>query len=56
MTMMLVTHEMGFASEMADRLLMFDKGQIVEEGRPTDVLTNPQQPRTQEFLGAVAEH
>ena len=55
-TMMLVTHEMAFAREVADRLLMFDNGQIVEEGRPVDVLSNPQQPRTQEFLGAVADH
>jgi polar amino acid transport system ATP-binding protein len=55
-TMMLVTHEMGFAKEVADRVLMFDKGQIIEEGRPTDLLNNPQHDRTQAFLGAVAQH
>ena len=55
-TMMLVTHEMGFAREVADRLVMFDNGRIVESGRPNDVLDDPQQPRTQEFLGAGAEH
>jgi polar amino acid transport system ATP-binding protein len=55
-TMMLVTHEMGFAKEVADRVLMFDKGQIIEEGRPTDLLNNPQHDRTKAFLGAVAQH
>ena len=55
-TMMLVTHEMGFAREMADRILMFDKGRMVEEGRPNDLLDNPQNERTRSFLGAVAEH
>jgi polar amino acid transport system ATP-binding protein len=55
-TMMLVTHEMGFAREVADRVLMFDDGQIIEEGTPTELLTNPQHERTQTFLGAVAQH
>ncbi|MDZ7679773.1 MAG: ectoine/hydroxyectoine ABC transporter ATP-binding protein EhuA [Acidimicrobiales bacterium] len=55
-TMMLVTHEMGFAREVADRLLMFDNGQVIESGRPADVLDNPTEERTQSFLGAVAEH
>jgi polar amino acid transport system ATP-binding protein len=55
-TMMLVTHEMGFAREVADRVLMFDQGQIVEEGTPEDILRNPQQQRTRDFLGAVFEH
>ncbi|QYJ05317.1 ectoine/hydroxyectoine ABC transporter ATP-binding protein EhuA [Nocardioides panacisoli] len=55
-TMLLVTHEMGFAREMADRLLMFDGGQIIEEGRPADVLDNPRHERTQAFLGAVKGH
>jgi polar amino acid transport system ATP-binding protein len=55
-TMMLVTHEMGFAKEVADRVLMFDNGQIVEEGKPTDLLRNPQKQRTKDFLGAVAQH
>ncbi|MDN5744171.1 MAG: ectoine/hydroxyectoine ABC transporter ATP-binding protein EhuA [Nocardioidaceae bacterium] len=55
-TMLLVTHEMGFARDMADRLLMFDNGQIIEDGRPRDVLDNPQHARTQAFLGAVRKH
>jgi polar amino acid transport system ATP-binding protein len=55
-TMMLVTHEMGFAREVADRLVMFDNGQVLESGRPADVLDNPQEERTKAFLGAVFEH
>jgi polar amino acid transport system ATP-binding protein len=55
-TMMLVTHEMGFAREVADRLLMFDNGQVLESGRPADVLDDPQEERTKAFLGAVFEH
>ncbi len=55
-TMMLVTHEMGFAREIADRVLMFDKGRMIEEGAPNDLLDNPQHERTRAFLGAVAEH
>ena len=54
--MMLVTHEMGFAKEVADRVLMFDNGQILEEGTPTDILRSPQKQRTKDFLGAVFEH
>jgi polar amino acid transport system ATP-binding protein len=52
-TMMLVTHEMAFAREVADRVLMFDQGQIVEEGKPSELLSNPQKQRTKDFLGAV---
>ncbi len=55
-TMMLVTHEMGFAKEVADRVIMFDNGQVVEEGKPSELLRNPQHQRTRDFLGAVAEH
>jgi polar amino acid transport system ATP-binding protein len=55
-TMMLVTHEMGFAREIADRVLMFDSGRMIEEGAPNDLLDNPQHERTRSFLGAVAEH
>jgi polar amino acid transport system ATP-binding protein len=55
-TMMLVTHEMGFAREVADRVLMFDNGQVLEEGTPEQILRDPQQQRTREFLGAVFEH
>ncbi len=54
-TMMLVTHEIGFAKEVADRVLMFDNGQVLEEGKPADLLNNPQHERTRAFLGAVAQ-
>jgi polar amino acid transport system ATP-binding protein len=55
-TMMLVTHEMGFARECADRVLMFDAGRVIEEGTPVDILRNPQNARTQAFLSAVKVH
>jgi polar amino acid transport system ATP-binding protein len=55
-TMMLVTHEMGFAREIADRVLMFDAGRMIEDGPPGELLSNPQHERTKTFLGAVAEH
>jgi polar amino acid transport system ATP-binding protein len=55
-TMMLVTHEMGFASEVADRVLMFDDGRILEDGTPDQLLRDPQEQRTREFLGAVFSH
>ncbi|MDR0848981.1 MAG: amino acid ABC transporter ATP-binding protein [Propionibacteriaceae bacterium] len=53
MTMMVVTHEMGFAREVGTRLIFMDDGQIVEEGNPREILANPQQPRTQAFLSKV---
>ncbi|MFL5171280.1 MAG: amino acid ABC transporter ATP-binding protein, partial [Microvirga sp.] len=53
MTMVVVTHEMGFAREVADRVLFLDGGVIVEQGRAPDVLSNPQHPRTQDFLRRV---
>ncbi len=53
MTMMVVTHEMGFAREVGDKLVFMDGGVIVEEGDPTEVLTNPQHERTQAFLSKV---
>ncbi|MEX0789384.1 MAG: ectoine/hydroxyectoine ABC transporter ATP-binding protein EhuA [Actinomycetota bacterium] len=56
MTMILVTHEMGFAREIADRVLMFDQGRIVEEGKPEDIFSNPTQERTKSFLKAVLGH
>jgi polar amino acid transport system ATP-binding protein len=55
-TMMLVTHEMGFAREVADRVVMFDNGQIVESGPPSQILDAPEHDRTKTFLGAVFEH
>ncbi len=56
MTMMVVTHEMGFAREVADRVIYIHEGQIVEEGRPEDVFDNPQNERTQAFLSRVLAH
>lgn len=53
MTMVVVTHEMGFAREMGDRVLFMDGGYIVEEGHPNDVFGNPQNERTKAFLGKV---
>lgn len=53
MTMVVVTHEMGFAREVADRVIFMDGGFIVEEGKPEDVFGNPQNPRTKEFLRKV---
>ena len=56
MTMMVVTHEMGFAREVADRVIYIHEGQIVEEGKPADVFDNPQNERTQAFLSRVLAH
>ena len=53
MTMVIVTHEMGFAREVADRVLFMDGGYILEEGTPEEVLGNPQHPRTKDFLRKV---
>ncbi len=53
MTMLLVTHEMGFAHDFADRVLFFDGGRIVESGPPDQIFTNPQQERTQTFLRKI---
>ncbi|WP_420111162.1 amino acid ABC transporter ATP-binding protein [Pseudactinotalea sp.] len=53
MTMMVVTHEMGFAREVGSRLIFMDDGMIVEEGDPREVLANPQHERTQTFLSKV---
>ncbi|NQW23007.1 MAG: amino acid ABC transporter ATP-binding protein [SAR202 cluster bacterium] len=53
MTMIVVTHEMGFAKEVADRMMMFDEGNIVEEGTPTDLFDHPQQERTKLFLSQI---
>ncbi len=50
MTMIVVTHEMGFAQEVANRVVFMDNGEIVEAGDPIEVLTNPQQARTKAFL------
>jgi polar amino acid transport system ATP-binding protein len=53
MTMVLVTHEMGFAREVADRVLFMDAGKLVEEGTPDQIFSNPQNERTQLFLSQV---
>ncbi|MFE0556735.1 MULTISPECIES: amino acid ABC transporter ATP-binding protein [Paenibacillus] len=53
MTMVIVTHEMGFAREVGDRILFMDGGKIVEEGTPDQLFGNPTHPRTQEFLSKV---
>jgi polar amino acid transport system ATP-binding protein len=53
MTMVVVTHEMNFAREVADRVIFMDQGYIVEQGKPEDVLGNPSHERTRQFLGLV---
>jgi polar amino acid transport system ATP-binding protein len=53
LTMLLVTHEMRFAREVSDRVCFFDKGRIVEQGEPERFFSNPEQPRTREFLSSV---
>ena len=53
MTMVCVTHEMGFAREVGDRVLFFDEGKIVEEGTPLEIFTNPKEQRTRDFLNKV---
>jgi polar amino acid transport system ATP-binding protein len=53
MTMLLVTHEMSFAHDFADRVLFFDRGRIVEEGSPDAIFTNPREERTQTFLRKI---
>ncbi|HUG31378.1 MAG TPA: ectoine/hydroxyectoine ABC transporter ATP-binding protein EhuA [Acidimicrobiia bacterium] len=56
MTMLMVTHEMGFASEMADRVLMFDRGRILEQGPPDKIFKDPDHERTKSFIRAVLSH
>jgi len=56
MAMLLVTHEMGFAREVSDRVVFFDKGQVVEEGPPEQIFGSPQNTRTKSFLGAMLQH
>jgi polar amino acid transport system ATP-binding protein len=53
MTMVIVTHEMGFAKEVADRVIMLADGHIIEEGHPNDIFVNPQHERTQRFLNQI---
>jgi ABC-type polar amino acid transport system ATPase subunit len=53
MTMIVVSHEMGFAREAADRVVFMDDGVILEEGEPAELFANPQNPRTKEFLSKI---
>ncbi len=53
MTMVCVTHEMGFAREVGDRVLFFDEGKIVEEGTPSEIFSSPKEQRTKDFLNKV---
>lgn len=53
MTMVVVTHEMGFAKEVADRIVYMDEGKIVEEGTPEEIFNNPVNPRTKEFISQI---
>jgi len=53
MTMVVVTHEMGFAKEVGNRVLFMDEGKIVEQGTPEELFSNPKNPRTQDFLKKV---
>jgi polar amino acid transport system ATP-binding protein len=55
MTMLIATHEMGFARDIASRVCFLDDGQILEQGLPHEILTNPKQPRTQQFLERIIE-
>jgi polar amino acid transport system ATP-binding protein len=56
MTMIVVTHEMGFAREVADRVVFMDEGAIVERGSPAEVIGSPREARTKRFLGLVLKH
>jgi ABC-type polar amino acid transport system ATPase subunit len=56
MTMICVTHEMGFARQVADRVIFMDKGEIVEEGPPATFFANPKSERTRAFLGQILHH
>ncbi|MFB5936486.1 hypothetical protein ACE8FZ_24945 [Peribacillus frigoritolerans] len=53
MTMVVVTHEMGFAKEVGDRVIFMDEGYIIEENIPSEIFNNPQQERTKAFLSKV---
>ena len=53
MTMVVVTHEMGFAKEVGNRVIFMDEGKILEEGTPDDIFNHPQNPRLQDFLSKV---
>jgi general L-amino acid transport system ATP-binding protein len=56
MTMIVVTHEMGFARAVSDRMFFFDEGVVVESGSPSDIFSNPQEDRTKLFLAQILQH
>ena len=56
MTMLCVTHEMGFARKVADRVIFMDGGEIIEENKPEEFFTNPQNERTKLFLSQILGH
>jgi general L-amino acid transport system ATP-binding protein len=56
MTMLVVTHEMGFAREVANRVVFMDAGQIIESNKPAEFFANPQHPRTKLFLSQILRH
>jgi len=56
MTMLVVTHEMGFARAVADRMFFFDQGQIVESGTPDQIFKSPKEERTKLFLSQILSH
>jgi polar amino acid transport system ATP-binding protein len=53
MTILIVTHEMGFAKEIADQVLFLDEGRIIEQGPPQDLFENPQEERTRRFIERI---
>jgi polar amino acid transport system ATP-binding protein/general L-amino acid transport system ATP-binding protein len=55
-TMVVVTHEMGFARQVADRVIFMDGGRIIEQGTPAEIFDNPKEERTRSFLRAVLNH
>jgi ABC-type polar amino acid transport system ATPase subunit len=55
MTMLIVTHEIGFAKDVADRIIFMENGEIIEEGVPSLILNNPSQERTRQFLAKFME-
>jgi general L-amino acid transport system ATP-binding protein len=56
MTMIVVTHEMGFAKTIADRVIFMDEGDIVEQNEPNEFFNNPQSDRTKQFLSQILTH
>ncbi|CAB5073963.1 unannotated protein [freshwater metagenome] len=56
MTMLVVTHEMGFVRQVADRVIFMDEGKIVEQGKPSDLFDAPKEVRTRNFLSSVLSH